>query len=336
MDSKHAALVVCDLTPRVCEELNIFCKEWLRTRGQRIGSGMGGLLEALWGFFMNAELTSQPGEPAELEMGWLGHQYNDFACLLRNADWDGNDRSAELYRIEVKSMNMGADESKAHFDGIRIGQEDLLLALVWKWAQLPVDESEATRRVLRPHVYPRVVDHFIGSAEDVAMLRDRLHVARGGSFVSRDNCPDGCIPSACRHDGEPLNEAGKRERVSGPGSTRVSKTTSYAGNFGGLVRMLKTASPEARDEMRRICRTNATADRYVAFIHRNYPDEELNQYSRKEWERVATSLGIQIELGLNKADLAARVREESSIDYAETLRKGPNVDPEDDSSRLGP
>ena len=55
---------------------------------------------------------------------------------------------------------------------------------------------------------PLVMDHFIGPAREIAFLRDRLHVARGGAFVDKEHCPDECNADACTHGGEPLNAAG--------------------------------------------------------------------------------------------------------------------------------
>ena len=78
------------------------------------------------------------------------HGYNDFACVQQGVHWDPVTREGELLRIEVKSMNYGADESKAHFDEIveDLREEDLLLVLVWSWA--PIDKYRS---------YPFVKDY---------------------------------------------------------------------------------------------------------------------------------------------------------------------------------
>ena len=47
------------------------------------------------------------------------------------------------------------------------------------------------------------------------------------------------------------------------------KKVSYAANFGGLVRMLKTNNSESRSKFRELRRDNRIVDEYVSFIHRN-------------------------------------------------------------------
>lgn len=269
---------------------------------------MGTLLEALWGYYMN-QILSQSGY--NLELGWLiGHEYNDFACVLRNEIWDHLTKKGEVLRIEVKSMNAGADESKAHFDALiqQFDAWDLLLVIIWTWT----DASQL-------RFYPRVVDHFIGNVHEIAQLRDMLHIARGGSFVNRESCPDHCGPEICPHHGEPLNAAGKRERLSGPESRRVSAIVSYAANFGGLVRMLKTNSPAARLKLRQIRLENDVVHAYISFIHRNFPDEEKNQFTVSEWRQLAQHIDIPIS-NLSKDELIQIIRD-TYPDYQEILRK---------------
>jgi hypothetical protein len=221
-----------------------------------MGSGMGLLLEGLWGYH-----TSKVLEPDGIEIAWLvDNQYNDFACVDMALEWDPATLEGELLRIEAKSMNMGADESKGHFaelaDNIR--SDDLLLVLTWAWT-----EDGSGKRV-----WPKVVDVFVDRALPLAQLRDQLHIQRGGSFVNRDSCPDGCSPDLCSHHGEPLNAQGKRERLQGPESRRPANV-SFAANFGGLVRMLGVRNAEGRATLKRIRETNPIADDYVNFINRN-------------------------------------------------------------------
>jgi hypothetical protein len=143
---------------------------------------MGGLLEALWGYYINQALLKIGDEAAECEIAWLSdHEYNDFACILRDQNWLSATRIGELFRIEAKSMNSGVDESKGHFDElvVHLQEWDLLLVLIWSW-----DVADEFR------VYPHIRDFFIGRVVPIALLRDRLHIARGGTFVSRVNCPD--------------------------------------------------------------------------------------------------------------------------------------------------
>jgi len=282
---------------RAVVHINRFSRKVLLTRGGRVGSGMGTLLEGLWGYAVNRELRDQHGD--RWELAWLSdHEYNDFACVERDRPWTPTTRDGELFRIEAKTMVTNADESKAHFDEIAssLGEFDLLLVLVWTWRTMPGER-----------VQPVIDDYFLGSARAVASVRDALHVARGGSFVDRAACPDGCAPAACPHHGEPLNASGKRERLSGPSSTRVSAQVSYAANFGGMVRMLKTNSAAARDQLRRLRATDPDVNEYVSFTFAAFPDEEVNHFSIQEWRQVAASLKIDTT-GLSKQELAERIR----------------------------
>lgn len=243
--------------PRVISTINNFTHQTFQTRGGRLGSGMGLLLEGLWGYHMSRALA-----PHGIEIGWIpDDQYNDYACIDAAAEWDPVSGGGELFRIEAKTMNVGADESKAHFAELQngINENDLLLVLTWSW------EFDGTGR----RVWPKIVDVFLDRALPLAELRDELHIARGGSFVSRYSCPDGCKPLLCQHDGEPLNSRGKRERLSGPEATRPSLSVSFAANFGGLFRMIATRGSESKEVLRRVRATNATADSYVAFVNRS-------------------------------------------------------------------
>jgi hypothetical protein len=217
-------------------QINEFTLKTFRCRGGRLGSGMGTLLEALWGFYSRETLSSN--SPGEYDIAWIvDNAYNDFALLQGGAEWDSKTGVGEYLRIEAKSMNLGADETKGHFDALakEIDEDDLLLVLVWRWNQ--VDSASAL-------VYPQVVGEFLGPALEIAALRDALHLVRGGSFLAAGGCPD-CEELDCQHVGEPLNARGVRERRQGPPSA-TGPNTSYAANFGGLVRMLKARSPEAR------------------------------------------------------------------------------------------
>ncbi len=269
---------------------------------------MGGLLEALWGYNTNLELNER--HHANYEIAWFpGHHFHDFALLEKDSDWDPVTKRGELFRIEVKSMNFGADESKAHFDVLHSELDDYdgLLLLVWDWAL--VDHKRH---------YPRIRDSFFSLAHPIAQLRDSLHDARNGSFVDRERCPDQCHPSLCAHHGEPLNENGKRERLSGPESCRPSSKVSYAANFGGLVRMLKTRGAEAKRVFRQIRHESDVADQYIEFIHRNFPDEERNHYSKPEWQSVALKLGIDPD-HKELTDLHEEIR--SNPGYLEILKE---------------
>jgi len=290
-------------TPLVCEEINALTIELFRTRGGRLGSGMGAVLEALWGFYANRFLyrvDAAVGE--ECELGWFSdHGYNDFACVQRDSQWDSTTRLGEVLRIEAKSMNVQTDESKGHFDEIveNLGESDLILVLIWSWVEVSSDRQF-------PYVYPRILDSFVGPALAIANLRDELHLCRGGYFVDRNDCPDRCTPELCLHHGEPINVNGNRERTSGPKNCKPANT-SHSANFGGLVRMLQTSSPSAKLKFRELRLNNIDAHNYISFIHRNYPKEEANQYSTDEWRTIAESLGIAAKK-LSKKEIILQIQ----------------------------
>ncbi len=261
-DKEAAFNAVADTLPVACERINDFSSRVLRTRGGRVGSGMGGLLEALWGY--NTNLVLSELNQSSYEIAWFPiHQFHDSALLDVDSDWDPETKQGEFFRIEAKSMNKKAVESKAHFDVLQqeLDEFDALLLLIWDWEVLDKHRGN-----------PKIHDGFFDFACPIAQLRDELHLARNGSFVDREYCPDGCLPEECRHDGEPLNSNGKRERATGPESRRPSSKVSYAANFGGLIRMLKTRSSEAKNRFQHIRSENAVANRYIDFIHRNFPD----------------------------------------------------------------
>lgn len=297
MDENNVYEEIARISNIACQRMNKFSSQILKTRGGRVGSGMGALLEALWGYMMNQIILQETD--LDCEIAWFpDNQYNDFSCIRRDGTWDATSRAGEYFRIEAKSMNTGADESKAHFAALdsEIEPNDALLILIWEW-----------RKVDDIHFSPIVIDSFFDRAKGVAVLRDALHIARGGSFVDSAHCPDGCLPHCCTHNGEPLNEAGKRERLSGPNTTRVSQNVSYAANFGGLVRMLKTNNPNAKNIFRDMRRRDAVADHYISFIHTNFPNEEKNQYSVAELRKVASVLGVKIR-SANKDALYNAIR----------------------------
>ncbi|MDE0620571.1 MAG: hypothetical protein OXH83_02755 [Bryobacterales bacterium] len=234
-----------------------------------------------------------------IELAWFpGHQLHDFACVYVDEQWEPETRMGELFRIEAKSMNQDADESKAHFDALptEVEDYDALLLLVWGWTD-----------VGNSRICPKIIDSFFGYCRPIIDLRDALHVARGGTFVSRNNCPDACSPVSCTHHGEPLNEKGKRERRTGPDSTRPSTAVPYSANFGGLVRMLKTRTERSKTVFRSMRKQIPQVDEYISFIHRNFPNEERNHYSTHELRSVGRQLGIDTK-DKNKTDLHAEIR----------------------------
>lgn len=181
--AKSAAENIITSTHLTVDAVNAFTEQVFHTRGGRIGSGMGSVIEALWGFHLNVILNSEKELPYEL--GWIyGHEYNDFACILRDEDWNPRTKDGELFRIEVKSMVASADESKAHFDRLQheFAENELLAVFLWDWKTM-TDQPKT--------VYPAILDYFVGHALPIAQLRDVLHVERGGSFIQKDHCPDG-------------------------------------------------------------------------------------------------------------------------------------------------
>lgn len=265
-------------------------------------------MEAIWVYYMNNALANQGGIARNCEFVWLpDHQPADFACIIREADWKPESREGELFRIEAKSMNLGVEEAKGHFTNLKseTGPFDHLLVLLWSWTEHD-----------KNYVWPRVHSYFLGPSLPIICMRDRLHLARGGSFVATDFCPDGCTRVPCTHAGEPLNESGKRERRSGP-ATCKPKGVDYAANFGGLVRMLKTSRKEARAAFRELRAHDEVCHKYISRIHEFYPDEELNQYSVGEWRNFAKSLGVAGMAGKGEMRDAIRL---AVPEYRERLR----------------
>ena len=82
------------------------------------------------------------------------------------------------------------------------------------------------------------------------------------------------------------------------------------------MRMLKTNSNNARIALRTERRRCDVAHRYISFIHKNFPDEELAHYLVAEWRRLASILRIPTNGGPKQ--LQHKVRR--SPDYPEALR----------------
>ena len=112
------------------------------------------ILEALWAFYARDVLNEI--RPGTYEIAWMpDHAYNDFALTDATSDWDPTGAGqGEFLRIEAKSMNLGTDEPKGHFDVLEneLSPDDLLLVLVWKWDSMPGQL-----------VFPRVLSHYIGT-----------------------------------------------------------------------------------------------------------------------------------------------------------------------------
>lgn len=272
MTPSQASSFIRATSPDVVRIINDFTAQTFVTRGGRMGSGMGLLLEGLWGYH-----TSQAIAGHGIEIAWIAdNQYNDYACVDQNSDWDPVTRDGELFRIEAKTMNLGADESKAHFAELskNIGPDDLLLILTWGWEPASVRGHD--------RVYPRIVETYLERALPLAQFRDEMHLARGGTFVDRNNCPDECLPDRCSHDGEPLNAEGKRERLSGPESRRPSAKVSFAANFGGLFRMVGAKGKDSRQTLLNARRNSDIVDRYVSFVNKSRGRMDLPEYRNEK------------------------------------------------------
>ena len=294
----------------VTQAINDFTASTFRTRGGRLGSGMGSLIEALWVYYMNQALQNEGGKARVCELAWLpDHQPADFACLHREADWTPESRGGELFRIEAKSMNLGVDEAKGHFTNLEKETSDFdqLLVLVWSWTSYD-----------KFYVWPKIHDYFIGPSIPIIRMRDRLHQARGGSFINPGNCPDACLAQPCSHYGEPLNAAGKRERRTGPISAKPANVE-YAANFGGLLRMIKTSNEDATAIFRQERAACDVCHAFISFIHKYYPNEELGQYKLRDWRLLADHLGVS-SLGKRAPDLQAEISQVEP-NYRELLRQ---------------
>ena len=257
-----AAEKIITCTHSAIDAVNDFTREVFVTRGGRIGSGMGSVVEALWGFHLNRILKAE--KDVAYELGWIyGHEYNDFACILADEDWNPEIKQGELFRIEVKSMVASADESKAHFDRLQheFAENELLAVFLWDWIQAEKQSK---------NVYPAILDYFVGSALPIAELRDLLHVERGGTFVRKAHCPDKCSGSRCIHVGEPLNASRVRERRTGPIAAKGAGV-SYAANFGGLLRMLGSRGNQGKEILKNEYKANVTKARFIDFMARNFP-----------------------------------------------------------------
>jgi hypothetical protein len=302
--SAEASESIQRIAPAARARLNDLALKYLQTRGGRAGSGLGSLLEAIWGFCVNAELLERR---ADYELAWFpDHAYDDFACVESDRPWNPDTKQGELFRVEAKSMFMGADESKGHFNVLvkELGVDSLLVVLLWRWE--PVDLAAPNGRVS-----PKVVDDFVGPALPIARLRDALHRARGGTFVEAGRCPCGATP-ACAHIGEPLNARGSRERRQGPKEARPTgeKESQIGANFGGLLRMLGVQGDEARRELQRLRASDGVVDRYLSFIYRNFPSREASTYTATDWRRAAAALGIRSQ-GVGLDQLRVQIREHS-------------------------
>lgn len=275
-----------EAVPKTVAQINRQLRR-LQTVGGRIGSGLGLLIESIWGFTINTALSDfQTEDGRQIELAWMcEHGYNDFAVIDSGSasEWDPDTRIGECFRVEVKSMVASAAESKAHFDELigNIGPHDLLVVILWEWKPVKGRPGRVT---------PQIRDIWIGNARELACLRDELHRQRGGTFVDPMQCPDGCDPGECPHGGEPLNANGTRERRSGPESRRGDNAR-CADNFGGLVRMLKCRG-DAHRTIARYWAENATCRSYIDFIHRNFPAEEERAIPAKVMRRAAAAAGV--------------------------------------------
>jgi hypothetical protein len=115
LSADHAVQEVIAATPIACQEINKFSQRVFKTRGGRMGSGMGLLLEGLWGYYVDQGRPAREAGNEGWEIGWLSdHEYNDFACIQCDMPWIPATNEGEFFRIEAKSMNSAADESRSN------------------------------------------------------------------------------------------------------------------------------------------------------------------------------------------------------------------------------
>ena len=69
MNSNEVYEIIRTFSDQACSKMNEFSKSILKTRGGRIGSGMGALLEALWGYMMNQLILER--EDLDCEIAWF-------------------------------------------------------------------------------------------------------------------------------------------------------------------------------------------------------------------------------------------------------------------------
>ncbi len=103
-----AADKIITCTHTAVDSVNDFTVQVFHTRGGRIGSGMGSVIEALWGFHLNTILNED--ENIAYELGWIyGHEYNDFSCILRDEDWNPETQQGELLSMAISFDPLSAN-----------------------------------------------------------------------------------------------------------------------------------------------------------------------------------------------------------------------------------
>ena len=58
---EEALHIILAAAPNALTEINTFTKQVFHTRGGRIGSGMGLLLEGLWGYYIHQFISEESG-----------------------------------------------------------------------------------------------------------------------------------------------------------------------------------------------------------------------------------------------------------------------------------
>jgi hypothetical protein len=219
------------LNPKVIEKLNVFFSETFLVDSSEINYGhstrFGILFEAMWGYYMKEEL-----QVLGYMVKWIcRNQYNDFYI----SDLVGN----FICNIEVKTLCLDSDESKSHFDALQseLLDTDLLFVSAWKW-----DVHDDLMK-------PKITESKFFVSKEIAVMRDELHILRGGNFVNE----------------EPINASGYRERLSGPDENKPPKVTHMA-NFGGLVRMLGTKSKPSKIKLQEYYDAGGTCKEYIDFV----------------------------------------------------------------------
>lgn len=71
--------------------------------------------------------------------------------------------------------------------------------------------------------------------------------------------------------------------------------------------MLKTDNQDARTIFRKMRLNINFAHEYISFIYRNFPNEEINQYTIAEWQATGTKAGL-ITKGQSALTIADELR----------------------------
>ncbi|GFI48409.1 hypothetical protein IMSAGC019_03736 [Lachnospiraceae bacterium] len=101
MDENYVYNQIARISGAACERMNQFSAQILRTRGGRIGSGMGALLEALWGYMMNQIILDRNFPEEEKKQFTVSELRN--AAVVLGIEVSGKNKN-ELYN-SIRSVD---------------------------------------------------------------------------------------------------------------------------------------------------------------------------------------------------------------------------------------